>query len=342
MPYKKSISTAERRQRDYLRRRGLKVAAVYQARLQKERRTELRRVLDIALDYRPEALPDIITEYIDESGYLPGWWTGLWTQAGLPMAKTTARELRALKAADEEDIWLSALRTYATTRAGNEIVTVSGTWKDSLVKIIRNTMQADPSLGIEKLTRKVYDEYTGDLEKWMCRRIAQTEAMIGMADASSLAAKTIDIPFTKQWCISGLGNTRESHEAMDGVIVDAEEPFTLPGGLMMYPHDPSMGADASEIINCACDCIRRPKSSQAVQPTPEPQQEAPAVPPKPGKATARQKRIQEMMDEMDPALPEATRKAIAENNMKLEKALGIKKGKPMDVDGADIQKANPS
>ena len=46
---------------------------------------------------------------------------------------------------------------------------------------------------------------------------------------------------------------------MDGVTVDEDEPFVLEGGMMMYPHDPSMGADAGEIINCACDCIRRPK-----------------------------------------------------------------------------------
>jgi hypothetical protein len=84
--------------------------------------------------------------------------------------------------------------------------------------------------------------------------------MIGMADASALAASTLDIEFVKQWAISGLGNTRETHEAMDGIIVGADEPFTLPeGDLMMYPHDGSMGASAGEIINCACDCIRIPK-----------------------------------------------------------------------------------
>jgi hypothetical protein len=47
---------------------------------------------------------------------------------------------------------------------------------------------------------------------------------------------------------------------MDGVMVyDADEPFVLPSGeMMMYPHDSSLGASAGEIINCACDVIRRP------------------------------------------------------------------------------------
>ena len=105
----------------------------------------------------------------------------------------------------------------------------------------------------------MYKGYLATLEKWQCRRIAQTEAMIGMAEAANDAAQTLSIPFTKEWCISGLGNTRASHELTDGVMVDQDEPFALPGGMMMYPHDTSLGADAGEIINCACCCIRRPK-----------------------------------------------------------------------------------
>ena len=58
----------------------------------------------------------------------------------MPAAKSTARSLREAKAAGEEDVWLRTLRTYATTRAGNEIVSVSGTWKDSLVSLLRSIM----------------------------------------------------------------------------------------------------------------------------------------------------------------------------------------------------------
>ena len=164
-----------------------------------------------------------------------------------------------MKAAGEEDIWLTGLRNYATARAGNEIVVVSGTFRDTLVKLVRQILAEDLGRGIEKVTKELYHRYLATIEKWQCRRIAQTEAMIGMAEAENEAAKTLGIHYTKQWTISGLGNTRASHELMDGVIVDEDEPFVLPGGMMMYPHDGSFGADASEIINCACDCLRRPK-----------------------------------------------------------------------------------
>lgn len=260
MPGKRRISTAERRHQDYLRRNGLKVSSVYSKRLAKARRGELRRVLDLCEEVGSiEQVPDVLDGALNESGYLLDWWQGLWTSAGVPMAKATAQDLRQAKAAAETDIWLATLRRYATARAGSNIVIVSGTWKTSLVNLARSLMEEDLTAGIEKLTKKIYKRYCATLEKWQVRRIAQTEAMIGMAEAADTAAKTLDVGFTKQWCISGLGNTRPSHELVDGVEVDENEPFSLPGGFLMYPHDTSMGADASEIINCACACIRRPK-----------------------------------------------------------------------------------
>lgn len=260
MPSKGKITAAERRHRDYLRRKVLRVASVYETRLAKDRRAELRRVLAIAKDYNdPIALVPLIEGQIDETPYLGKWWQGLIVDAGVPIAKATARDLRAMKAAGEDDIWLTGLRNYATARAGNEIVVVSGTFRDTLVKLVRQILAEDLGRGIEKVTKELYHRYLATIEKWQCRRIAQTEAMIGMAEAENEAAKTLGIHYTKQWTISGLGNTRASHELMDGVIVDEDEPFVLPGGMMMYPHDGSLGADASEIINCACDCLRRPK-----------------------------------------------------------------------------------
>ena len=260
MPTKKRITPAERRHRDNLRRRTMRVASVYETRLAKDRRAELRRVLALAKDYNdPIAIVPLIEGQIDETAYLGKWWQGLVVDAGLPIAKATARDMRAMKAAGEEDVWLTGLRNYATARAGQEIRFVSGTWRDSLVRLVRQILAEDLGRGIEKVTKELYRRYTATLEKWQCRRIAQTESMIGMAEAANEAAKTLSLHYTKQWCISGLGNTRPSHEIMDGVTVDEDEPFVLEGGMMMYPHDPSMGADAGEIINCACDCIRRPK-----------------------------------------------------------------------------------
>ena len=195
--------------------------------------------------------------HLDES-YLYDWFKGLYVRAGMPKAKSVARDLSLGKAAPDEGYWEGELIRYAEQRAGNEIVLVQGTLKEQLVGITRNLMQADTTMQIEKLATQIFKQYK-TIELWQARRIAQTETMIGLADAGEIAARSLGIRYDKQWVISGLGNTRETHEAMDGVVVDMDEPFTLPDCQMMYPHDGSLGAPAGEIINCACDVLHLPK-----------------------------------------------------------------------------------
>lgn len=56
----------------------------------------------------------------------------------------------------------------------------------------------------------------------------------------------------------------------------------------------------------------------------------------------REQRIAEMIAELPENLTESEKKAIAEHNLDIEKVLGTTKGKPMSVDDADKQHANPN
>jgi len=260
VPTRKRIRADERQRQTHLRLQGLEVARIYTGRLASLRRRELRRVLTLCRELDdPDDVPAVLERELNE-GYLLGWWEKLWMTAGPKSAMATAQELRQAKAAVEENIWTHALRSYAAQRAGENIVIVTGTWKRTLVNVARNIMAESLGIGVEKLAREIYRDYLAGLELWQCRRIAQTEALIGMAEAGDIAAKTLEVPFTKQWCTSGNDSVRPSHQEVEGLVVDEDEPFELPGGLLMYPHDTSLGADAGEIINCACACIRRPKA----------------------------------------------------------------------------------
>lgn len=241
---------------DYLRKKGLQVGRIYEGKLIKARRGEVRRLLNLCRDSNPSQWEMIIEAQLRED-YLFDWYKGLYVSAGVPRAKSTARDLNKSKAAFEDGIWESELARYAEQQAGEKIVIVSGTLKEQLVGITRKVLEEADGAGIEKIARQIFTNYQG-IELWQARRIAQTETMIGLADAGNIAAQTLDIRFSKQWCTSGLGNTRDTHLAMDGVIVEDWEPFELADCHMMYPHDSSMGAPGGEIINCACDCIRRP------------------------------------------------------------------------------------
>jgi hypothetical protein len=255
---KRRISSAERRHQDYLRKKGLAVGRIYEGKLLKARKAEVKRVLNLCREWNdPDSIETVINGQLDESGYYFDWQKGLFLNAGLPRAKSIVRDLSRAKAEDVPGLWESELTRYAERRAGENIVSVTGSLKKELVDITRGLM-AEDTYGVEKLTQMIFEEYN-TIAEWMVRRIAQTETMIGLAEAGDVAARSLDIGFTKTWAVSGLGNTRDSHLAMDGIEVDADDPFRLEDCLMMYPHDSSFGAPAGEIINCACDCIRRPK-----------------------------------------------------------------------------------
>ncbi len=260
MAKKRRITQAERSHMDYLRKKGLAVGKVYEGKLLKARRAEVKRVLLRCRDYgNPEQWGTVIDAMLDESGYYYDWMRGLYLNAGLPRAKSITRDLSRSKAEDPSGMWESELSKYAQQRAGDNIVSVSGSLKDELKKILRERMDVEDVVSVEKLTQQVFQDY-GKVAEWMVRRIAQTETMIGLAQAGAVAADTLDVGFTKQWTAAMI-RTRESHLAMDGVEVDRDDLFYVGEAKspMRWPHDDSFGAPAGEIINCACDVIRRPK-----------------------------------------------------------------------------------
>ena len=255
---RRRIDPARRRHQDYLRLKALRTARVYEARLKSLRRREVRRVLALCREHGQEEWAGVIGTQLSEP-YLRDIERGLLQAVGMPQARSVVRDMNRAKADGSEvlqSLWMQSLQEYADGRAGELIVSVSGTLKDDLVAILQRRM-AGGVTGVEKLALAVYDEYKA-LELWQVRRIIQTEAMIGLGKAADVAARTLDVRFTKTWSTSGLGNSRDTHIAADGMTVGQDEPFKVGGSYLMYPHDTSLRAAAGEIINCACACIRDP------------------------------------------------------------------------------------
>lgn len=58
---------------------------------------------------------------------------------------------------------------------------------------------------------------------------------------------------TKEWDATGDARTREEHLLMEGQTVPLLMPFTFPDGSQaQYPSDDSLGAPASNLIQCRC------------------------------------------------------------------------------------------
>lgn len=56
----------------------------------------------------------------------------------------------------------------------------------------------------------------------------------------------------KTWNTVGDNRVRNSHVEVEGLTIPIEEPFVLQGGLMMAPHDDSLGVSEDELIMCRC------------------------------------------------------------------------------------------
>lgn len=78
---------------------------------------------------------------------------------------------------------------------------------------------------------------------------SQAEALVQMRTREGLAPEAV----TQEWDAQNDGATRDSHRAMDGQTRTQGQPFTTGNGYQMrHPGDASLGAPASEIVNCRC------------------------------------------------------------------------------------------
>jgi uncharacterized protein with gpF-like domain len=109
---------------------------------------------------------------------------------------------------------------------------------------------------VDRITGRYKDrllEYRGDViartETLAALQAGKQEAFEQLIDSGKVRADQV----TKVWQATGDSRTRDSHAAMNGQTVKLRQAFTTPLGFqMMHPHDNSLGAPASETIQCRC------------------------------------------------------------------------------------------
>lgn len=107
---------------------------------------------------------------------------------------------------------------------------------------------------------KIAGRYTDRLLAYRAEVIARTEfkeatnkARIDAALDLVEAGKVSEDQVMKEWDSTGDRKVRSSHVAMDGQRVPLNEAFTTPDGYKLkHPGDTSLGAPASETIQCRC------------------------------------------------------------------------------------------
>ena len=111
------------------------------------------------------------------------------------------------------------------------------------------------SLSYQEIARNIKNTTNVDYNKTL--RIAKTEGHRIQCESAynvQVRAKQKGATIVKQWDSTLDSRTRESHQKLDGEIVNVNEKFS--NGLL-YPGDPN--GSASEVVNCRCALLQRAK-----------------------------------------------------------------------------------
>lgn len=190
----------------------------------------------------------------------------MYITSGMSFAKVYYKELAQLKE-DLTPTWESEMIRYANEMAGIKVVTITATQRIMFLNLFQAlTNEAfEQGYGVEKTATYLRRELLRqgvEYQKWMARRIAQTEILGASNRAQSIVANRINdiVKLQKVWSTGGMSKT-ERHtlipELNTGEAIPLDQPFRFVnqnGNVveMMEPGDTSLGAGPEDVVNCKC------------------------------------------------------------------------------------------
>jgi len=164
---------------------------------------------------------------------------------------------------DVENLWATDSFTNYTIQFSKPIMRTTNDWLTSLLQTATHegwtTGRMENALGamFDKWTND--DSLTEEQQEWFVERqplyrreaIARTETIKAANYGSEELYKAWSVP-AREWLAILDDRVRPDHAAMDGVVQPIGTPFKVGGYEMMYPGDGSLGAPASQIIQCRC------------------------------------------------------------------------------------------
>lgn len=272
---RKRITPLQRARQAASRVNALQAVASYGRKIGAKRAASVKAALN---ELRRRGVPP--AQWAEEVQYTEPWMypllTDLYRTAGMLSATEVANRLLSRKE-EPTDIFARAILAWTQDHLGERISLMTDTVNEWLRQTLATiyageavisvagvpTIVAASTLGVEALTKLMYQQTLAQydtIRKWQVRRIVQTETMHAMNISGLTAADALGIDYEKTWSIAGI-NTRESHEAVDGITLGKGELFTVGGWPMERPMDERYGAPAGEVINCSCTLIFLPRDN---------------------------------------------------------------------------------
>ncbi len=169
---------------------------------------------------------------------------------------------------------LTAMQAFGTDRITNVATTAINAINNELSLVMIGAQTSDVAIA------KARDHLGGASVRRATTivRTSLSSAFSSAAQQRALQAEAAGVEMDKIWRRSGKSHPRLTHMTMDGQRRPLNEPFvigmtTVPEGFeggvrLMYPHDPA--APASEVINCGCQALYRPRGKTSRQPDHKP------------------------------------------------------------------------
>ena len=151
--------------------------------------------------------------------------------------------------------WIAGNEILNPSDTTSKIVLVTMTTQDRIRRNVATALKEGTS--IPDFAKQLRTDYGFSLRRGTL--IGRTEIIAASNAGSVLGAQASGIPTRKVWLSTQDDRTRDLHLAVDGQKVpNLETPFNVGGDEMQYPGDSSMGAAASNTINCRCTVIYEP------------------------------------------------------------------------------------
>ena len=191
-------------------------------------------------------------EAIDEAfDVLPFLYNRMYNQVAEVFAVRAGTAARRLMGQEQRaDVFdeTAESRRWIREQTGSRITQVSANTVKAVKKFVDRTFIE--GLTTDQIARGLTDN--GIFGRARAFRIACTE-VVAASNAGNNFATAAVLPnerFQKVWLSSRDIRVRDTHFSADGQAVDLDAAFKLAGGQLRFPGDSTLGASASEIVNC--------------------------------------------------------------------------------------------
>jgi len=164
------------------------------------------------------------------------------------MRKSYGAGLEAKALEDSIDPWDDVVSKYILTQSGDKITGIIQTTRQAVRSVLGEGVEKGE--GIDALAKRVDALYLEDIIPHRSEVIARTEVINASNLGAVEAAKATGLVLRKQWIATADERTRDAHAAADGQIVPMDQPFLVGGAQLQWPGDTSLGAPASQTIQC--------------------------------------------------------------------------------------------